>query len=664
MLAYRKEIDGLRALAVVSVILYHAGFSFLSGGFIGVDVFFVISGYLITSILTQYKVLNLESLTDFYLRRSRRILPALFFVMSCCAIAALVIMPPVDLLRFGHALLSVITFSSNFYFWHSTDYFAPNAEEHPLLHTWSLAVEEQFYLFFPLILIVFWKNRKLTFLSLTLLAIFSFSLCVALSSSHRLFSFYLLPTRAWELILGALIALHLPNTKSKPAPLFFYDFLSFLGLSLIIFSVIFFDKNTVHPGFYTIFPVMGTAFVIMFANPSTLVGNLLSSRILVHIGLLSYSAYLWHQPLFSFLKLFSLSTPSLLSYTCAIAVAFFLAHLTWHFIETPFRKNILKSNMRFLFNLAFWFILFLILGLFIHFNSGLTSRFSVIVQDTLSLPSGYIDDSLCNYSDQGTRSCSLNKSSHSAFKVALVGDSHASHLEKSLSFLLSKQGISGTSFTTNGCPFIPSIERHDSASYSLCKDSYIDITHNLKDFDLIIISSRWPLYLESTRFTNSYGSKELGENIHLTLNGVTVTNSEPSIFALAESLSLMSVDLLKSNKTVVYLYGLPEWGIHPHKHLLLNLIFSDTFSLPTLPTSDVLTRLDSSRKLFISLFNLVPEEHKNQVRIIDLSPLFCDDSVCRSFDQHNNLLYDDDDHLNFHGSSLLVNSLIRPMLIK
>ena len=300
---YRKEIDGLRAIAVVPVILFHAGFTTFSGGFVGVDVFFVISGFLITSIILQEMEAGNFSLLSFYERRARRILPALFLVMVFCITFAWFCLLPNDMNRFSGSVIAVSTIVSNIFFWHESGYFDTSGELKPLLHTWSLAVEEQYYMFFPLLIILTWRFGKKWMIGfLLVLAILSIVITEWGAYNKPNFTFYFLPTRGWELLIGAFLAFY--NIKQYRVP-FSYSISqsgSLVGLFLIIYSILTFNKSTPFPSAYTLVPTLGTALIILFATPKTIVCKLLSNRIFVGIGLISYSIYLWHQPLFAYAR--------------------------------------------------------------------------------------------------------------------------------------------------------------------------------------------------------------------------------------------------------------------------------------------------------------------------------------------------------------------------
>lgn len=340
---YRKEIDGLRALAVIPVILFHAGFEWISGGFIGVDIFFVISGYLITTIIIKEKENNTFTLSNFYERRIRRILPALFFVLLVCLPFAWFWLLPHELKDFGKSLVAVSIFASNILFWKESDYFAADAELIPLLHTWSLAVEEQFYLFFPIIMIIFWRlGKRGLMIVISVIALISIGLSEWGWRHFTEANFFLIPTRAWELMIGSLTAFYLYYKKydhQKQEQSKIHQIASAMGFMLILYSIFFFNKDIPFPSLYTLMPTLGTTLIILFATPETLVNKLLSLRLVVGIGLISYSAYLWHQPLFVFARFRSLEEPSMGLLSLLSLVTLALAYLSWRFIEQPFRNK-------------------------------------------------------------------------------------------------------------------------------------------------------------------------------------------------------------------------------------------------------------------------------------------------------------------------------------
>lgn len=342
---YRAEVDGLRAIAVVPVILFHAGISTFGGGFVGVDVFFVISGYLITSIIITEMDDGLFSIAHFYERRARRILPALFFVIAVCYPVAWVVFLSADFYDFSASVLAVATFWSNIFFWQQSGYFAPAAELQPLLHTWSLAVEEQFYILFPLFLMLAWRWGRRAILAIMALGfVASLGLAQWGASNSPSTAFFLLPTRAWELLIGAFAAFYLFKREVQ-TPNWLNSLMSAAGLIAILYAVFFFDKNTPFPSVYALVPTVGTALVILFAQPKTPVYWLLSSKLLVWIGLISYSLYLWHQPIFVFARYSSFES-SKLHIAAAIAATVIAALVSYTLVERPIRYKLFKKQIQ------------------------------------------------------------------------------------------------------------------------------------------------------------------------------------------------------------------------------------------------------------------------------------------------------------------------------
>jgi peptidoglycan/LPS O-acetylase OafA/YrhL len=355
-IAYRPEIDGLRAISVLAVILFHASAHVFRGGFVGVDVFFVISGYLITSIILS-EISNRDfSLKRFYERRARRILPALFLVLFSCLPFAWLFMNVFEQNDFFKSMLAVSLFSSNFFFWQESNYFGPDTNLAPLLHTWSLAVEEQYYLFFPLLMIFAWKwGKQKLLLFLVCLSLLSLGLSEWGAYNFPVANFYLLHGRLWEILAGSLIAFYLYSDfyKNKAVKNTVHnDIFSLLGIGLILFSIFAFNEYPPFPNLFTLVPVLGAALIILFANSGTLTGRLLSHPMCVQIGLISYSAYLWHQPIFAFARISKWVHPTENAKLLGLGIcALFLGYLSWKYVEQPFRDR-QKFTARFIFKAA------------------------------------------------------------------------------------------------------------------------------------------------------------------------------------------------------------------------------------------------------------------------------------------------------------------------
>ncbi len=350
-LKYRPEIDGLRTIAVLVVIIYHVEVFFgnvqlLKGGFFGVDVFFVISGFLITSIIMgEYYRTGKFSITNFYERRARRILPALFLVILVSLPLAWNLLLPSQLVDYAKSILSTLAFGSNFY-WDVTlqEYGAESALIKPFLHTWTLAVEEQYYIAFPLILLAIYKwAKQYTIAILTATFLLSLLFAQALTGIDAASSFYMLPSRFWELLAGSLLAniLYLHPQKDNNAIL--NRTMPVLGLFLIAYSIIFVDFDAHHPGFITLLPVLGTVLIIWFANENDLITQVLSSKPFVAVGLISYSLYLWHYPIFAFGRLIDME-PGWHNKVQWIVLTFVLSVASYFILEKPARNGKLISS--------------------------------------------------------------------------------------------------------------------------------------------------------------------------------------------------------------------------------------------------------------------------------------------------------------------------------
>ena len=340
-LPYRPEVDGLRAIAVLGVLLFHAGVAPLQGGFVGVDVFFVISGYLITSQVRSDLRAGRFSLAGFWERRARRILPALLLVALCSVPMAVWLAPPDELERFGKSLVAVALFVSNVLFWTESGYFGTAAETKPLLHTWSLAVEEQFYLAAPLLLLATarWRPRLLA-ATLSLLLALSLGISVWATRHTAAAGFYLSPARAWELLSGALLALHAPMDAARPSVRANWrECGAMVGLLLVAGAMVGFDRSTPFPGWLAAVPVGGTALLIASTQGSSRVGRLLGLPPLVAIGRISYSTYLWHQPLLAASRMRQVEAPTQSEQLACIIAALLLGAVSWRWVEQPFRDR-------------------------------------------------------------------------------------------------------------------------------------------------------------------------------------------------------------------------------------------------------------------------------------------------------------------------------------
>jgi peptidoglycan/LPS O-acetylase OafA/YrhL len=338
---YRPDIDGLRAVAILPVVLYHAGVSRLAGGFIGVDVFFVISGFLITTIIADEVNRGAFSILSFYERRARRILPALFVMMATTVLLGGLLMLPSDFHELTRSAIAATLFASNVHFLEATSYFEYGAQLKPLLHTWSLAVEEQFYLAFPAVMLGAAALRRPALPWLAVLLLLSFGLSVWGVTRFPEATFYLAPTRVWELLVGAVLALAaIPPFASRALR----EAAGIAGIGLILWCVLAFDDATVFPGLNALWPCLGAALIVQARGSA--VSRMLSLRPMVFIGVISYSLYLWHWPVIVFARYSGHFLGTAPEIAGVLAVSAVLAVLSWRFVETPFKRRLLLPHRR------------------------------------------------------------------------------------------------------------------------------------------------------------------------------------------------------------------------------------------------------------------------------------------------------------------------------
>ena len=435
-LIYRPEIDGLRAIAVGAVILYHAQITILGhqpfkGGFIGVDIFFVISGYLITSIILKELVTTGSfSFKHFYERRIRRILPALLFVMLVSLpFAWMYLLLPSSFVDFSKSILYSLGFSSNFYFHYSgQEYGDESGLLKPFLHTWSLSVEEQFYILFPIILLITFKYFR-KYLVHILIAGFVVSLGLAdwTSRNYPSFNFYVLPTRGWELLAGSILAyLEIKQGhRSKNKILNFI--LPSIGLFLIIFTIIFFKLHFPHPSLYSIPAIVGVCLIIWFADSNEIVTRFLSTKIFVGVGLISYSLYLWHYPIFAFARISNFFDNNIIYKIAFLIITIFLSSISYYFVERPFRNK--KINFRKIFSLI----------IIIIFSIMLVNSYVVLKEGKINylyekITNIYLNNEFDNKNLKVKSWEYVNNHNSQTFqskdkiKILIVGDSHSKDL--------------------------------------------------------------------------------------------------------------------------------------------------------------------------------------------------------------------------------------------
>ena len=643
---YRLEIDGLRALAVLPVIFFHAGLNWFGGGYVGVDIFFVISGYLITGIIINELSEQKFSLLKFYERRARRILPALYFVMMLTTLVSWFLLPPSYLKDFGQSLVAVSFFLSNFLFWVESGYFSSASELKPLLHTWSLAIEEQFYVIFPILLLVFWKSGIKNLL-LVLAVIFISSLILAHwgAANYSDFSFYMLPMRAWELMVGSFVAIFLRyNSHFKSRIL--NEFLSISGLILIIYSIIFFDENTPFPSIYALIPTIGTLLILLAAVPKTAVSKILSTPLIVKIGLISYSAYLFHQPILSFARHRALDEIGDVFIFLLCLLVFILAFLSYKYVEAPFRdkKNFTQKQI-FIFSIV-GAIFFSVVGYSLHSKNGFPERanFNDKLSSSLTMPKSDNCFQLPYNHKAAEWGCNIG-SNKDKIDFILFGDSHSLALKDVFDEYARKNNL--RIFFTGSSACIPFLGVYiDSTAEIQKRNNCYELNKRVSEFASevkvagIILSARWAYYING-----GYENSDV--------KFISTTNS--STFSEADSIDSfrngfnLTADYYNSINLPIYIISQP-----PHQNFLPEKSF---FHIKK-GWSDI-EEVSVSRKQFEEI-EKIPNEifssRINDIIYIRLIDEFCNELSCPIGTEQESYYYDED-HLSIAGAKKISNKI-------
>lgn len=651
---YRQDIDGLRALAIIPVVLFHADLSTFSGGFVGVDIFFVISGYLITNILLRDIKNDSFSILKFYERRIRRIIPALFVVLAATQLAGFFLLLPHDNSVLAQSSLSALFFGSNFFFWHSSSgYFAPTSETYPLLHTWSLSIEEQFYLFFPILFFfLLRKSQTIALGVISLLSILSLFACIILTEIHQITAFYQLPTRAWELGTGSILAAI--NWKHVPRSKWLSELLGILGLVLIILSIFLFDEHTSFPGSAALVPVLGAAFIIASGETyQSKVSLILSSKFVVFFGLISYSLYLWHWPVFVFVKnILDLETfPPFLALS-AISACILLATISWAFIEAPFRRQAaIGYSPRAIFVMAMSGGILLSVGATTSWlNDSWPARFSEqIVQATRSLEDTNPDQNRCFEKWPGPETCifpaSHDKKEH--VDILIWGDSHADALMPGFVKAARELNLTGLISAKAACPPLLGIERTDKRLGHNCKefnDAVLRLLKSRPDLDLVILSARWPLAAEGKRAEGEGGNPAL-----LSWSGSISSDPQNNFPIFQKSLQNTVSAILATNRDVLLVGSVPEIGWNVPQQLIKH--FHRGTELPKAPN------LKTVKKRQMRSDGVLQNLAKSpSVYYMPITSELCQPD-CKTHLETGSAFYSDDDHI----SAMAARSIVPPL---
>lgn len=651
-MGYRRDIDSLRAFAIIPVVLFHAGLGFIPGGFVGVDIFFVISGFLISKIIIREVWDGHFSILKFYERRARRIIPALIAVVGATMIFGWIVFKPEEVDAMGKSAIAAIGFSSNIWFWKSAlEYFAPAVEAAPLLHTWSLAVEEQFYILFPLLILAIHryvpKHLGKIIIAATLLSFLLSAYAVYWRPSA---TFYLLPTRAWELGIGTLLAIY--STRIRLAPGFLRETIAILGLILLVYPLFFYSKSMPFPGWTALAPCLGAAILIALGHGQhTRTLSFMQWGSLVFIGKISYSLYLVHWPIAVFTKY--LSNKSTLSYPMALAVisaSIVCAIISWRFIEQPFR-NQKASTFRILAYSGGAMGLVVALAIcVVSFDSWkfrLTTQQQAIVDaanDRALTPTN------CTPLWMEFGMCPIGAANDTSkpYDFALLGDSHALSISSEVDEAARIAGKSGL-MTNMICPPLTGVSRLIEPRCTDFTDASIKEILARSDIKTVILHARWAYYESGTDVDGRADNEKY--NLLLVRDAQDRAGNNPhEIFE--RGLRRTVEQLVASGRNVVIIEGVPEVGWNVPNALILKERWG--ISPPAVPSTDTVRKRQAGARSVFDQFRGHP-----RVRLIDPIPAMCGDDVCR-VELGGVAAYYDDNHLTKSAAK----SIFREIFLK
>ncbi|RAU48704.1 MULTISPECIES: acyltransferase family protein [unclassified Pseudomonas] len=627
----RRDIDGLRALAVIPVVLYHFGFGVFSGGFVGVDVFFVISGFLITSIIVREIGAGRFSFVDFWARRARRIIPALTVMMLAALVVGWVLMPANDYSQLGRAVRYQAMFASNILFMRQDGYFNPASDFKPLLHTWSLSVEEQYYILFPLLMVALTRYfRHWRWILLGVLVV-SFALNVGMVKRQPDAAFFLLPMRAWELLCGAMLAV-LPASPRKLSP-WAYQGVSLAGLLAVLYAILALDKYTPFPGWAALLPVLGaTAMIWANGQGPTLVGRLLSGRVMVAVGLVSYSWYLWHWPVFVYANAVSVDGMQAREAGAWVVLTLVLAWLSWRLVELPFReKRLLPGRRPVLLAGLTALVVIGIAGQAVRYRDGVPERLSgqaLQYAQARDWQRGQMECLLQRDSEDLRKICRFGGDERAAPRQLVWGDSHAAALKPAIEADAERYGSPVWLASLSGCPPIlgheprQQCQAFNQATLQTVRD------HGIRN---VVLAARWSLYL--------YGEED-GDmrNAFYRDESRSVAQQE-----MARDLSAMVHSLRAAGATVWILKEVPLQRQGTVARLASLAMVGRSAEKLGRPMAEHLAR----QQFLNGLFGRLSAEDPN-VRTLDPTPLMCPGGICRAeFDGHSQ--YMDENHLSDAG---------------
>ncbi|MFA9192158.1 acyltransferase family protein [Flavobacterium sp. FZUC8N2.13] len=615
---YRPDIDGLRAIAILLVIIFHAGFSLFPGGFIGVDVFFVISGFLITSIIEKEIKENSFSFKNFYLRRIRRIVPVLVFIMLIITIPAYFILFANNLEAYSRTLIYTFLCANNFHlYFNSGDYFAESSDLIPFLHTWSLSVEEQFYFFLPPFLILLHKkvNSKKRFIIIISLCIIGLLFSIYQSYANPKMAYFLLPARLFELLIGCCLAISwekLPNFN-----VFKNHTLSIIGILLILIPAIVLNNSSVFPGLNALWPCLGTALLLITGKTEAskgIVNQLIQNKLMVGIGLISYSLYLWHWPIFVLIKYLGINLEGMIR-IIALAATFLLSYLSWRYIEQPFRTTLkfdFKKTILIIFAPSL-IIIGIIYGV-LDAKDGFPERHPDLAEfnPKKNYPNKLRSQCFDKFKVGNCEDCFLGIKKDSLDGM-LIGDSFANHTAAFLDVLAKDADLYIHDSAAGGYPLMNGLNKDGSANFP--EQYAIDRLNYAKKFKTIYIAANWEGLSESKN----------AQTYHSTLQSLG--------------------ELVKSGKKIIIFEALRKMtALNLHRAKLVKAKIPVYFSEKDFSITEYKRPNDY-------IIDVIKQKFPS-IMIIDLNQLMCENGKC-DIELNNTIVYRNEDHLNTSGAQLL-----------
>lgn len=623
---YRADIDGLRGLQILALIGFHGFSTLVPGGYVGVDIFFVISGFLISSIIFKSLQKGGFDFLDFYIRRTKRIFPSLITILVAAFSIGWFCLLPDEFKQLGKHVFGGATFIDNFLYWQESGYFDRSVELKPLLHLWSLGIEEQFYLFWPLLLYFSWK-RKFNLLAVTLVVIslsFGLNAYLAYTNMAQAFDFYLPFTRLWGILAGAVLAYltiygeptNAPHKNHTPK-----NIASWLGFALILFSVFFFDRTIYYPGFYALAPVMGAVMLIWAGQHAWVNHHILSNRVMIWFGLISYPLYLWHWMLLSYTRILESAEPDVEIRIAAVLLAILFSWLNYHLIENPIRFN--KNNKLTVSVLVVALTLSGAVGLYAYLNDGFPSRSSVQTASLISFDTPQRESckriSASDYSDDW---CHLSEGGAND-KILLIGDSHSNSFSSAFSELRKEQNFQFTQLGRGECPMLlgygyPECQKLAQEGYNYAKAN--------QSIGTVILSSRWSIYE----------------------NGFTREGISSSRQQFEDALKDTIIAYRKLGKQVEIVLTVPISN-NPRACVVRDIQLSGKNINYCFISKQHAKNFDGHYRNLINILRLtLPGEFD----VIDPWSYLCDEVECKIIDG-NKILYSDEGHLSIYGGQFI-----------